>query len=167
MSRAPYLSSTSTSPSSPSSGRVTNFASLASSHEELGPREDLPLAPFSGLFLPTNDNPNDLHHLLCQLQMTDSGNQQHTQRDITSDRTVDDERQANNAEVVWGMSLAQMGQRHQGQQQTPAPMPSGVESSGQIFEGQPFNPSRFYSPLAPPASMAPRSPPPGIHINCE
>lgn len=90
--------------------------------------------------------------------MTENGNQQHTKR-VTSDRTTNSERQANNIKVVWGMSREHMGQRHQAQQQTLQPMPSGVEGPGQVVEGLSMTPRSFYSPLARVLSMAPRGPP--------
>jgi len=143
---------------------ATNVAPPAVPLNSLHAREDLQLAPFSESFLATKDNSNDFHHLLGQLQMTNTGGQQRAQC-VTSDPTAD-ERQAQNAKVVWGMSRTHMGARHQAQQQTLRPMPSGVEGAGQVVEGPVMTPRRFFSPLARPSSMAPRGPPPGINTDC-
>ncbi|KAF3039075.1 hypothetical protein E8E11_004683 [Didymella keratinophila] len=141
---------------------ATNAAPPAVPLNSFDARKDLQLAPSFKSFLPANNNnSNDSHHLLGQLQMTDTGGQQRAHH-VTSDHTAD-KRQVQNAKVVWGISRTYMGARHQTQQQTLRPMPSSVEGPGQVVEGSVMTPRRLVSPLARPSSMAPRGPPPGIN----
>lgn len=51
-----------------------------------------------------DDNTNELHRLLGQLGMTDTGSRQQSLEDFVAD----DGRRAKNAEVVWGMRREQL-----------------------------------------------------------
>lgn len=88
-------------------------------------------------------------------------------QNVESSREGDARRQDHNTEVTWGMAPEQLRQRHQAQQQTLAPMPSGVEGPGQIVEGPVFTSRRFFSPLARSGTSVLRGPPPGINTDCE
>jgi hypothetical protein len=146
---------------------VANAVPLAPPFVNLDTRGRLPVAPSESV-LPGDDNSNssNFYHLLGQLQMTKGDEQQNAQR-VKFDRAANEERQTKNAKVVWGISRAHIGQRHQSQQQMLKPMPSGVEGPGQIVQGPSMTPHRFLSPLARHFLMAPRGPPSGINTDCK
>lgn len=147
---------------------VANAVPLAPPFVNLDTRGGLPVAPSSGPVLPgdNNSNSSNFYHLLGRLQMTKDDGQQKAQR-VKSDRAANEERQTKNAKVVWGMSRAHIGQRHQSRQQILKPMPSGIEGPGEIVQGPSMTPHRFFSLLARHSLMAPRGPPSGINTDCK
>ncbi|KAF3037089.1 hypothetical protein E8E12_005135 [Didymella heteroderae] len=137
---------------------VADISPLAFSSADLNTREGLRVAPPSGSSLTAEDNFNDFHHLLDQLGITGHGDQQYAQR-VTSDRPTDYERLAESAEGVWGKFQANMHERHQGQQQTLVPMPSGIEGLCQVVTGSPVAPPTLFFPTSA------RAPPLGLNGN--
>jgi hypothetical protein len=130
---------------------VANCAPLAPPPGTSATHEGLPLVPNSGPSTAADHNSNGYHHLLGQLAMADDREQ----------------RQAKNAEVTWGMSPDELHQRYVGHQLTLAPMPSGLEGSGQIVTGLPLTPPIEYMPTHTHATVpAPYGPPPGIDTSC-
>lgn len=99
--------------------------------------------------------------------MTESRGQQQAQN-FKAIRKVDDERQAKNVEIIWGMGRDELRQRYLGQQRTLAPMPSGIEGPGQIITGPLMTPPAvFSSPFVPPHGFAPHGPPPDVDTCCK
>lgn len=138
---------------------VANVAPPAPPLHDFDVREDLFTAPAPYQFVA------GFHHLLGRLAMTESGVQR--AQHVGSTREADERRQAHKTEVTWGMPREQLRQRHQAQRRTLRPMPSGVEGPGQVVEGPPMTPHRFFSPLARAPSMVPHGPPPGINTDCK
>ncbi|KAF1359307.1 hypothetical protein EJ07DRAFT_156209 [Lizonia empirigonia] len=116
----------------------------------------------------------DFHSLLGQLGMTDHGAQRQApiqtymqrQNEAEAVRKVYEKRQARKMELTWGHSREELSKRYIGLQRTLLPIPSGVESLGQVLTGPPLIPlAEYHSPFAQHCGSAPRGPPPNVETS--
>lgn len=116
------------------------------------------------------------HPLPEQLGMTDQGaqrqasTQKYMQRpsEANAVRAVHEKRQAGKIELTWGLSRQELSKRYIGLQRTLLPMPSGLESPGQVLTGPPLMPlAEYHSSIVRHFTSAPRGPPQYVKTSCK